>query len=88
MAVQKSEASLSLSRYFHPFSGNSECGISLIDLYVPPKKDDKGDFPRGSFCANREILLEAMTGGGRHGFNTPYSPRGTQGQSAVPQVKA
>ncbi|KAF7509382.1 hypothetical protein GJ744_008105 [Endocarpon pusillum] len=65
-----------LEEYFHTFSGNTECGIGLSDLYVPPQKNDKGDYARGAFCPNREKLLEAMTGGGRHGFDAPYYPKG------------
>ncbi|ERF76961.1 hypothetical protein EPUS_02673 [Endocarpon pusillum Z07020] len=65
-----------LEEYFHTFSGNTECGIGLADLYVPPQKDDNGKYARGAFCPNREKLLEAMTGGGRHGFDAPYYPKG------------
>jgi hypothetical protein len=63
--------------YFQPFAGNTECGISLPDLYLPPPKNDEGVYPPGSFCPNRETLLEAMTGGGRHGFDAPFFPKGT-----------
>ncbi|KAI9792464.1 MAG: hypothetical protein M1816_002348 [Peltula sp. TS41687] len=63
--------------YFTHFEGHQDCGISSQDLYVPPSalaaNQDARTYP---FCKNRASLLEAMSEGGRHGFDTPFFPKG------------
>lgn len=34
------------------------------------------------YCETREQLLDAMSGGGRHGFEVPYYPRSVLAQNA------
>ncbi|KAL2040909.1 hypothetical protein N7G274_006367 [Stereocaulon virgatum] len=61
--------------YFSHFEGHQDCGITSRDLYTPPIP--LIDSPKHKlFCSNRATLLEAMSGGGRHGFERPYSPAG------------
>ena len=46
------------------------------DLYTPPTLlEDTGPVHK-LYCSNRATLLEAMSGGGRHGFERPYFPAG------------
>ena len=46
------------------------------DLYTPPRLlEDTGSVHK-LYCSNRATLLEAMSGGGRHGFERPYFPAG------------
>lgn len=65
---------ISLSSYFSHYEGHQECGISSTDVYIPPVigKVDK----HTHYCPNRAALLEAMSGGGRHGFDAPFHPAG------------
>ncbi len=65
---------IKLSSYFNHYEGHQECGISSTDLYIPPVigKVDK----HTHYCPNRATLLEAMSGGGRHGFDAPFHPAG------------
>ncbi|RPB19477.1 hypothetical protein L211DRAFT_859060 [Terfezia boudieri ATCC MYA-4762] len=48
------------------FKYRSECNISSLDLHVP----------YSPLCSSRAQMLEAMSGGGRIGFDGPYIPRG------------
>ncbi|OAL20275.1 hypothetical protein AYO22_08987 [Fonsecaea multimorphosa] len=61
--------------YFNSFRGSSECNIRAIDLYQPPSQDQLLHGPPTVYCPRRKELLEAMSGGGRIGFDTPYFPR-------------
>jgi len=65
---------IGLSSYFSHYEGHQECGISSTDLYIPPVigKVDK----HTHYCPNRATLLEALSGGGRHGFDAPFHPAG------------
>ena len=61
--------------YLERFEGHQECGIHSSSLYLPPKFEaNKPKHP--VLCPNRRHLLEALSGGGRHGFDAPYSPVG------------
>ncbi|KAL6717547.1 hypothetical protein ACLMJK_005462 [Lecanora helva] len=62
--------------YFRGFEGNQECKIASKDLYAPPILPVKDAQKHTAFCRNRAILLEAMSEGGRHGFEHPYFPAG------------
>ena len=62
--------------YFNHFEGHQDCGIASPDLYVPPSLRDKDGHQLFPYCKNRATLLEAMSGGGRHGFDTPFHPAG------------
>lgn len=64
-----------MSSYFGQFQGFSECNIRAADLYSPPDNNNP-HFGERTFCGTRKDLLEAMSGGGRVGFDTPYTPRG------------
>ncbi|KAI9869407.1 MAG: hypothetical protein M1813_000196 [Trichoglossum hirsutum] len=55
--------------YFQHFEGHQDCGIVSTEIYEPPT----GEF---RYCKSRAALLEALTGGGRHGFDTPFFPNG------------
>jgi hypothetical protein len=41
---------------------------------VPPPRNDFGQYEHGAFCSSRKRLLEAMSNGGRIGFDAPYTP--------------
>ncbi|KAK9333325.1 hypothetical protein V1520DRAFT_332341 [Lipomyces starkeyi] len=58
--------------YFHDFYGAEECGLSSTDLYNPHINAD-GTLTR-PYCANKQKLLDALSGGGRIGFNSPFHP--------------
>ncbi|KAL9019184.1 MAG: hypothetical protein Q9185_003565 [Variospora sp. 1 TL-2023] len=61
---------------FNHFEGRQDCGIASTDIYVPPIAHSSTDAKHTLYCPNRATLLEAMSGGGRHGFDTPYVPMG------------
>ncbi|KAL8648288.1 MAG: hypothetical protein Q9210_005076 [Variospora velana] len=61
---------------FNHFEGRQDCGIASTDIYVPPITRHSTDAKHTLYCPNRATLLEAMSGGGRHGFDTPYYPVG------------
>lgn len=58
------------------FEGHQDCSISSTDLYIPPFSDDRTGQTQASYCSTRATLLEAMSGGGRHGFEAPFSTTG------------
>lgn len=62
--------------YFNHFEGHQDCGITSKNLYIPPtiQGDMKSQHP--PFCTNRAALLDAMSGGGREGFDASFAPRG------------
>lgn len=62
--------------YFDSFTGASECGIYAHDLYKTPVRDEDGSYARKAFCPNRGTLLQAMSSGGRVGFDAPYNSKG------------
>ncbi|KAI9884502.1 MAG: hypothetical protein M1823_003717 [Watsoniomyces obsoletus] len=64
--------------YFRNFEGRQDCGISSQDVYVAPSTTghDGNSIKKYPFCKNRAGLLEAMSGGGRHGFDAPFFPKG------------
>ena len=62
--------------YFVHFEGHQDCGITSRQLYVPPVLPTTQSQEHSLFCHNRAKLLDAMTGGGRHGFEAPFSPVG------------
>ncbi|KAL8742974.1 MAG: hypothetical protein Q9190_004620 [Brigantiaea leucoxantha] len=49
---------------------HADCAIASKDIYVPPKI--AADEKQALYCTNRAQLLKAMSGGGRHGFDSPY----------------
>lgn len=61
---------------FNHFEGRQDCGIASTDIYIPPMARHATVKPHSLYCPNRASLLEAMSGGGRHGFDTPYFPMG------------
>ena len=62
--------------YFSHFEGHRDCGIKSTQLYVPPIPLNENAPKRTLYCTNRATLLDAMSGGGRHGFEKPYYPVG------------
>ena len=62
--------------YFSHFEGHGDCGIKSTDIYVPPTLPDTNVPKHTLYCKNRATLLDAMSGGGRHGFDKPYFPAG------------
>lgn len=78
---QKSRNTSSTSRdnhdYFSDFKGFAECNIRASELYIPPPQDQHGFHKPNDFCHDRKRLVEAMSGGGRIGFDAPYQSRGT-----------
>ncbi len=55
------------------FVGRRDCGITQTDIYLAPWPM----YPKVSpFCKNRAMLLEALSGGGRHGWDEPFVGRG------------
>ncbi|KAI9848247.1 MAG: hypothetical protein M1838_000603 [Thelocarpon superellum] len=65
-----------ITDYFGHFQGRQDCGISSEDVYLPPPSTHR-DGTKGQieYCKNRATLLEALNGGGRHGFDAPYTPK-------------
>lgn len=51
---------------FDNFKKTDDCSFSSLDLHQP----------FSPLCQDRDSLLAAMSGGGRHGFNQPYAPVG------------
>ena len=51
--------------------GRQECGISSQSLYNHPSAKDES-----AFCRSRVSLLQAMSNGGRHGFDAAYTSQG------------
>lgn len=62
--------------FFDHFEGRQGCGIASTDIYIPPVALHPTTRKHSLYCPNRAKLLEAMSGGGRHGFDTPYFPLG------------
>lgn len=62
--------------YFTHFEGRQDCDIASQEIYVPPLPKPKEELKPNAFCRNRATLLEALSGGGRHGFDAPFSPKG------------
>ncbi|KAL8813085.1 MAG: hypothetical protein Q9200_000552 [Gallowayella weberi] len=62
--------------FFNHFEGRQDCGIASTDIYLPPQASHATDKKQSLYCPNRAKLLDAMSGGGRHGFDTPYFPLG------------
>lgn len=62
--------------FFDHFEGRQGCGIASTDIYIPPIALHSTTKKHSLYCPNRGKLLEAMSGGGRHGFDTPYFPLG------------
>ena len=50
---------------FAPFTQSPECNLTSLQIYRPTK----------SLCTNRTSLLNAMSDGGRIGFDAPYQTR-------------
>lgn len=50
----------------YKYRNHSDCQISSLDLHLPI----------APLCSTRAELLEAVSGGGRAGFDTPFIPRG------------
>lgn len=67
---------IGIHNYFAEFEGFSECNILASDLYAPPPKDIRGFYDYGAFCYDRKQLLQAMSDGGRLGFDSPYISKG------------
>ncbi|KAI9820672.1 MAG: hypothetical protein M1827_005041 [Pycnora praestabilis] len=61
--------------YFSHYEGHQDCGITSLELYVPPKILGTNGEKLYPYCKNRATLLKAMSGGGRHGFDTPFFPK-------------
>jgi hypothetical protein len=55
------------------FAGSRDCGISQSDIYLAPWPTNPKVSP---FCKNRATLLEALSGGGRHGWDEPFVGKG------------
>lgn len=53
------------------YMGRQECGISSQSLYYHPQTRDES-----AFCGSRGSLLQAMSNGGRHGFDAAYASQG------------
>ena len=62
--------------YFGQFEGFEKCGIRASDIYIPPAVTELGLWRTTNYCTNRAQLLEAMSTGGRVGFDAPYSAKG------------
>jgi len=63
-----------MSSALQHFAGSKDCGILQSNIYLAPIPL----YPKHSpFCKNRATLLEALSNGGRHGFNEPYVGKGS-----------
>ncbi|KAI9850093.1 MAG: hypothetical protein M1830_007065, partial [Pleopsidium flavum] len=68
-------ANIVQNSYFKHFEGHQDCGITSLDLYTPPTIHGNNARANPPYCRNRATLLEAMSGGGRHGFDAPFAPK-------------
>ncbi|OJJ32327.1 hypothetical protein ASPWEDRAFT_658676 [Aspergillus wentii DTO 134E9] len=57
------------------YVGRQECDISFKSLYNPPESGDERALSK-SYCQTRSSLLDAMSSGGRHGFDAAYTSQG------------
>ena len=65
---------LTVIRYFSSFTGHDECGIDLTHLYnVPNPRASNSDL---NICNSRRETLDAMSNGGRIGFDAPFHSQG------------
>ncbi|PMD45006.1 hypothetical protein L207DRAFT_629537 [Hyaloscypha variabilis F] len=55
------------------FAGSHDCGIIQSEIYLAPWPTKPKVSP---FCKNRAALLEALSSGGRHGWDEPYVGKG------------
>ena len=62
--------------YFGLFEGGARCGIQADDLYIPPQNLRYAGSAGNEYCHNRAQLLQAMSHGGRYGFDAPYKAKG------------
>lgn len=53
------------------------CRLSSKDIYLPPILDDAKSRKNFPLCSTRAHQLQAMSNGGRFGFDMPYLPHGT-----------
>ena len=60
--------------YFGLFEGHQDCSITSTDIYKPPIISKADPQKHTHYCENRARLLQAMSGGGRHGFDAPFVP--------------
>ncbi|KAI2845990.1 hypothetical protein CAN33_008205 [Aspergillus niger] len=59
-----------------PYVGRQECDISSLSLFSPPQPGDGEHAPGNPYCQSRDALLNAMSNGGRHGFDAAYTSQG------------
>lgn len=55
------------------YLGSKDCGITQSNIYNVPYPTNSNVSP---FCKSRATLLEALSSGGRHGFDEPYVGKG------------
>lgn len=67
---------MTFASYLSRFEGHQDCGITSKDLYTPPIPPDAHAPKHTLFCSNRAKLLDALSGGGRHGFEAPFFSKG------------
>lgn len=65
---------LTVLRYYSSFTGHDQCGIDLIHLYNAPKLH--GSNSHLNICTSRAETLDAMSNGGRIGFDAPFCSQG------------
>ncbi|PMD66107.1 uncharacterized protein K444DRAFT_640065 [Hyaloscypha bicolor E] len=58
---------------FKHFAGSRDCGITQSDIYLAPWPMNPKVSP---FCKNRATLLDALSGGGRYGWDEPFVGKG------------
>ncbi|KAF1989023.1 hypothetical protein K402DRAFT_391177, partial [Aulographum hederae CBS 113979] len=71
-----SRENVPVSHDFENFEGREDCGVTLSNLYTAPDLPEKVDKNNQPYCAYRNELLEALSGGGRGGFDESYRPKG------------
>lgn len=59
-----------------PYVGRQECDISSLSLFSPPQPGDGERASSNPYCQSRDALLNAMSNGGRHGFDAAYTSQG------------
>ncbi|OJJ76365.1 hypothetical protein ASPBRDRAFT_406209 [Aspergillus brasiliensis CBS 101740] len=59
-----------------PYVGRQECDISSLSLFSPPQPGDGERASSNPYCQSRDALLNAMSSGGRHGFDAAYTSQG------------
>lgn len=63
--------------HFADWEGDMDCRMDSKELYLPPILEDPNQKKEFPLCHSRHAQLQAMSNGGRFGFDQPYIPEGS-----------